>query len=413
MEEEKPFQKAGIVIYGTNAQGKRALVAPWSEGRFGYKHKYPALPKGSIDDGESAVETAVRETSEETGIDIRLMLGEDRYAAFIAGEEIKVPFESPEYEGVHVVHVGTTPVRHDYMARSGAMRPTALYGIEVEGIENLVRHLKNTKNANTENFQVRHSIKEQFKDAKRYPQLEDFLEWLRTGDMPEREWSAGKYCLSLYGELEPGTETLFSQLEKQVMSKPIENLKEWKEFWRTLPKADYKQLQPYVAKIKKNVQDIGVVEGDRSIYKLDDKDTPLRFFQEGADIVTAEDFIAQCYRMMAHNPDYALAFGGRAYVQDKDSQPLSKSALSKAQVTHSQLAAVANFVPPHELLQAVAKRFNPASKDGALNVQYHKGLEALTDLQMLLDHNKQMPDYRISHAKIQLEIDTRLGAHER
>lgn len=45
------------------------------------KHRVWALPKGRIDEGESAAETAVREVREETGVEGRLVekLGDVRY----------------------------------------------------------------------------------------------------------------------------------------------------------------------------------------------------------------------------------------------------------------------------------------------------------------------------------------------
>jgi 8-oxo-dGTP pyrophosphatase MutT (NUDIX family) len=49
-----------------------------------------ALPKGLIDDGESAAETAVREVAEETGVEGRLVekLGDVRYVYTWAGERV-------------------------------------------------------------------------------------------------------------------------------------------------------------------------------------------------------------------------------------------------------------------------------------------------------------------------------------
>ena len=50
-----------------------------------------ALPKGKIDDGESAVEAALREVREETGVDGRLVekLGDIRYTYTATWEPVK------------------------------------------------------------------------------------------------------------------------------------------------------------------------------------------------------------------------------------------------------------------------------------------------------------------------------------
>jgi 8-oxo-dGTP pyrophosphatase MutT (NUDIX family) len=56
----------------------------------GKKEGIWALPKGKIDDGESAAETAVREVREETGVEGRLVekLGDIRYVYTWDGERI-------------------------------------------------------------------------------------------------------------------------------------------------------------------------------------------------------------------------------------------------------------------------------------------------------------------------------------
>ena len=54
------------------------------------KDRVWALPKGRIDDGESAAETAVREVREETGVEGKLVekLGDVRYVHTWQGERI-------------------------------------------------------------------------------------------------------------------------------------------------------------------------------------------------------------------------------------------------------------------------------------------------------------------------------------
>lgn len=383
MDKKSLFKKAGTIIYGTNAQGKRALVMPWTEGRFGYKHKYYGLPKGSIDEGENERIAAVRETFEETGIDIRLLIGEVNYDKFLRGIPIDdVPFESTGYSGVRVLRVGNTPVDYSYTARSGGERRAALFGIEVDGIENLASGLKNAQNANTDDFCVRTSTKVRFADKDSYPQLNDFMEWLRTGDMPQRSWNRGWEAVpNLYGETHHnGTQkTFFCELEQQQMGEGehITTLKQWKTFMDKIPSKDYKQLTHCFSKIKNTLKHAGMMGGDESIYKLDDKDTPLQFFQEGADIITAENFIERCYHMMVRNPDYALAFGGAAFNPKESERSLSKQALANAKVGHSQLVGIAHFVPPHEMLNAILLKNNNSARRAAVRGKFRKGLESL------------------------------------
>ncbi len=319
------FKKAGIVIYGTNAEGKRVFIMPYSEGRFGYNDKYYTLPKGTLDKGEQEWAGAKRETMEETGIDIDKLMRNG-------------------YSGVKVGAVGHEPVDFTYIARSGAKRRTALFGIEVENIEKLAPYLKNAENANTNDFKVRDSIRDRIQDATKVPQFEDFVEWLRSGKMPKREWNKtiSSHVIPALYPIREGKKTPFEKIEDKMMyGGKIETLTQWKEFWRDLPKKDYDELQDYLAEIKHAVKAIGIIKGDADIFKLDDKDTPLQFFQEGADIITAEDYLRQCQEMRYKNPDYDLAFCGGALHGSRDKQ-----------IKHSQLAGIGAFIPEAELREA-------------------------------------------------------------
>jgi 8-oxo-dGTP pyrophosphatase MutT (NUDIX family) len=190
--QKEDITAAGIVIYGTNRDGKRAFVMPYTEGRFGFGDKYYVLPKGKIDDGETPIQTAIRETEEETGISLEKLLGTEAKEQLAAGKEQKESINSPDYPGVRVVRVGLDPVSHTSVSQSHKGRTMALYGIEVEGIEKLASHLKNPKNAATPDFKVTRSITEMVQDSSKYPQLTDFLSWMRSGEVPDADWSRDK-----------------------------------------------------------------------------------------------------------------------------------------------------------------------------------------------------------------------------
>jgi 8-oxo-dGTP pyrophosphatase MutT (NUDIX family) len=72
---EREFSAGGVLVRTIRGRPMLAAIRP------GGRERIWALPKGHIDDGESAAETAMREVREETGVEGRLVekLGDIRY----------------------------------------------------------------------------------------------------------------------------------------------------------------------------------------------------------------------------------------------------------------------------------------------------------------------------------------------
>jgi 8-oxo-dGTP pyrophosphatase MutT (NUDIX family) len=81
---QREFSAGGVLV--RTVRGRPMLAAIRPRGR----ERVWALPKGRIDAGESAAETAVREVHEETGVQGRLVekLGDVRYVYTWQGERI-------------------------------------------------------------------------------------------------------------------------------------------------------------------------------------------------------------------------------------------------------------------------------------------------------------------------------------
>ena len=81
----REFSAGGVLV--RTIRGRRHVAAIRPQGRLGVW----ALPKGKIDDGESAVEAALREVHEETGVEGRLVekLGDIRYTYTATWEPVK------------------------------------------------------------------------------------------------------------------------------------------------------------------------------------------------------------------------------------------------------------------------------------------------------------------------------------
>jgi 8-oxo-dGTP pyrophosphatase MutT (NUDIX family) len=80
----REFSAGGVVIRRVRSEWRLAAIRPAG------KEGIWALPKGLIDPGEKAADTAVREVAEETGVEARLVekLGDIRYVYTWRGERV-------------------------------------------------------------------------------------------------------------------------------------------------------------------------------------------------------------------------------------------------------------------------------------------------------------------------------------
>ena len=81
----REFSAGGVLVRVVRGRPMLAAIRPQ-----GKRAGVWALPKGNLDEGESPVETAVREVWEETGVHGRLVekLGDVRYVYTSAGERV-------------------------------------------------------------------------------------------------------------------------------------------------------------------------------------------------------------------------------------------------------------------------------------------------------------------------------------
>jgi 8-oxo-dGTP pyrophosphatase MutT (NUDIX family) len=82
---QREFSAGGVLVRTIRGRQMVAAIRPRGKDRVW------ALPKGHIDDGESAAETALREVHEETGVEGRLVekLGDIRYVYTASWDERK------------------------------------------------------------------------------------------------------------------------------------------------------------------------------------------------------------------------------------------------------------------------------------------------------------------------------------
>ncbi len=334
--DEKPLNKAGVFLYGWvkhgNGRARLQMVAPYTEGRFGNDDKYYSLSKGSIDEGETALAAARRETHEETGIDIKALLGDKAYQRLSAGESL-TNLEVAGYPGVRVLHANAIPTEHTYVSGYGAHHKVAYYAIEVEGIEHLRDHLKRFRSHDVDTGpKVRKTV----------------MEHIKIQDLPNFDKRLAMLRSPLWTTNEPVLHALEAEFNQ---GKPINTPEEWFKFCDTIPGKKHKALQADMERLKQYLKENGVIGDTGRKLKLDTKDRPLFFYQEGADILPIKTVLERSRHMAVLNPLYARAMWGE-YIgkrrPDADKETRMESAQIAplidlyAQLIANQVGAVVN-----------------------------------------------------------------------
>ncbi len=298
---EKPA-KAGVLLYEQDQDGNRRFLVPYNEGRFAKNGRYLVLPKGSVDAGESAIVGGIRETSEETGFPLADFLGEANITQLQAGKTLR-HVKHQAFPGFEIIEASPKAYPHLYHARGGRQQAMVLYAFKVKGLDTLAPCLKNSEGKTTKRYLDEH---------REMPRFPTFLEWMKQGYIPAT------------GEL-PKVPLFRPIWFKRAIDKwspeGIEvpgnwqrTRENWQRFCASLEGMEYSperdQFHQAFSLIKQRLKDEGLIGGDLSQLKFDDKDCPLFYYTEGAVIEDADKIIRQTFRDMKANADYARAFGG-------------------------------------------------------------------------------------------------------
>lgn len=290
--------KAGVMIHGNDALGQHCLLVGYNEGRFAKNGCFYVLPKGSIDSDEDPFDAALRETYEETGVDLAHFLGPKNIARIKQGEVLE-NITHPDFPGVRMLKFDPKPYPHTYHSRAGVLQGMVMYGVEVEGIEHLMPYLKNKDRTPLRELLAH---KPEGRETVERPRFPECYQWLRQGYIPA-DGSQDRVEL-----IDP---QYFARLVKRYTpEKKIGNANDWRDFCGRLPKQDYKVLRGCFSAIKKRLLEEGWIEGDMALLKFDEKDCPLYYYAEGACIAPAVEILTKTLVDMDKNADYAKAFGG-------------------------------------------------------------------------------------------------------
>ncbi len=249
------------------------IVAPWSQGRcVNNAEKFYFLSKGSVDKGEDYKEAALRETHEETGIDVNAIA------------ESKI-VQRGEIDRMIINPIGL---------------PQRMWAcvIEMKDIDSLRAQLKNSDVqcsdapllaafppviAERLSAQVRSANKPDFATLK--ARLLEFLQ--------------AKSC-------HPG---LIEQVQQAESPDALGALRQ------KFCDEDKKQFDAAFGVLKKELQENGVIGDDSACLKLDGRIRPLSFYQEGADILTVSEYLTRIVKQAKAHHLYDLNMVGSAEVK--------------------------------------------------------------------------------------------------
>lgn len=107
---------------------------------------------------------------------------------------------------------------------------------------------------------------------------------------------------------------------------------DWIHFCEKIPGSDFKKLKPQFAAIKKYFEELGLT-GDTMPIKMDDKDCPLCFYQEGGEILPFETLVMRSLRAAEGNDKYAQGMWG-----SYDGPRIEARHGAEAQFPHAQIS---------------------------------------------------------------------------
>lgn len=313
------IDKAGIVVHGmlaydplTHAQLKTPthyVVAPWSQGRFSDDNtKLYFLAKGSVDHGESALQAAMRESYEETGINAGAI------------DQGLIP-------GVQACDDRKMPLERAILGSSGHPWQTQIFPLQVTGIDRLVPFLKNPQAQVEGGFASTVAEKSQpYARDKNLPTFEEMRHWLRSGIMPDARWNHRRgrdgSTLATRGTFEALEQRVMGELiaartAKNAEGKPvlpgravgddapeIKNPTEFGIFRDALNRKDCEWLDTRLKQMKQMLTDYNVISDDFAPVKIDMKERPLQFYQEGADLIPMSEYITRIVQQALINKRY-------------------------------------------------------------------------------------------------------------
>jgi hypothetical protein len=324
------------------------LLAPWSEGNFSdCGQKTYLLPRGSVDEGEGFLEAAIREVAEETGVYLDEVPDDPRpeHERRYIYDPSNARHHKWEEEGRDCFYPGVQVKRwlNDGKPLSDGYVPTnrgnpakqQMFGVELTGIKALdapgvLKHGFNGAGGPEVTLKARGLATEKVKQGE-LPSFKELLNVLRTGhwewgDKPEMQgWlfdpDAGVAERSyLYSRETAALKASVAQLTQRdgwsredlldVVNEAvqrfedvrdsrlkIETPEEFDVFFRQ--SAIQNTIKDHLKLLRKHMEGRHLPEdqrdaallSDTSGLKMDTRQRPMRYYQEGADIIPAVDYL--------------------------------------------------------------------------------------------------------------------------
>ncbi len=160
------------------------------------------------------------------------------------------------------------------------------------------------------------------------PKFDELLHVLRTGVVPAAESSHWK------GKTEQKIieHPVFPEIEHKWIEsggRPICDMREWKEFCSDIEGKDFGRLDADVNRIKEYLTKRGIVSDSKPVLKMDSHDTPLNFYQEGAEILPLDVFLQRSLHTANLYPEFARArwgeYTGKKRPEASDSERMASA----------------------------------------------------------------------------------------
>ena len=375
-------KKAGVFVFG-EIESKMHIVAPWVEGSFTADGtKAYTTPRGTVDEGEDARLAAIREVGEETGIwldltDEQLSNGMKCVYDRFNSKHVKLKEENCDcfYEGVEVDEWITQQEPEKNKEFFNGFTPTnrgnpaqiTMYAVKLKGMENL-RHkniLKNETDSSKKEIEEGKTSSELADNCKELPSFSQLLETLRTGiwrssDNPalngwlfDPNFAALEKNHLMQQVFRKSTSAIRELLKKeQIPTEELEEIiddaeKNYHAISDGTKQIDDEEsldeifhntdipntIKENLGAMAKHMKSQGLI-GDVKGLKLDTKQHPLRYYQEGVDIMPCETYLKRMTDIASNDPDgpYAKAMFHTRINDRKPSRHYIGEGLSSVQI---------------------------------------------------------------------------------
>jgi hypothetical protein len=158
----------------------------------------------------------------------------------------------------------------------------------------------------------------------------------------------------------------------------LADVKDFQPFHKSLNAEDYEALRTLSEQVKIVLKEKGLIGEDTGLMKFDTKDSPLSFYQEGADILGMEQYLKACLCSGTERKDFAQAFCGNT--PDLTGEKPYTDANSRILQKISDQGTRRGYLTNNSHLEPRAARFDRISQSQLAAVVWAVGKESIIEV---------------------------------